>query len=79
MSDRVLNFQLSSPEADGELKHRTEDERGTSVPAARCPDGDFHSWYYGNADCGLDFPQSFRLVLTANASDRNWKTGIDGF
>jgi hypothetical protein len=37
----------------------------------------FHKWYYVNADFEHDFPDHFRVVPTANASDRLWRTAMN--
>ena len=76
--DRVENSQPSSPENDGELNHPVEGEGESSAAIGSAQmENILHRWYYVNEDFEHDFPDQFRVVPTANASDRLWRTGMN--
>jgi hypothetical protein len=80
MSDCVENSQPSSPENKGEQTHSADGDGESSAPApisSAQMESIFHRWYYVDADFEHNFPEHFRAVPTANASDRLWRTGMN--
>ena len=80
MSECVENSQPSSPENKGEQTHSADGDGESSAPApisSAQMESIFHRWYYVDADFEHNFPEHFRAVPTANASDRLWRTGMN--
>jgi hypothetical protein len=80
MSDRVADSQPSSPEENGEQTHSADGEGESSTPApisSAQMENIFHRWYYVDAEFEHSFPDHFRVVPTANASDRLWRSGMN--
>ena len=80
MSECVENSQPSSPENKGEQTHSADGDGESSAPApisSAQMESIFHRWYYVDADFEHNFPEHFRAVPTANASDRLWRTGLN--
>jgi hypothetical protein len=76
--DQVDDSQPSSPENNGELSHHVESvgEAPEIISSAQM-EHIIHKWYYVKEDFEHDFPDQFRVVPAANASDRLWREGMD--
>jgi hypothetical protein len=76
--DQVDDSQPSSPENTGELSHHVESvgEAPEIISSAQM-EHIIHKWYYVKEDFEHDFPDQFRVVPAANASDRLWREGMD--